>query len=150
MEALVPDDRVQPAEKTADPRTRRLLHDLTRIGLLVGCDRPGAAERLLALLGDDFLRVVHAEAERAEVRPRPEHDVSETPGGAVQRFARLKRWQSSLFFSALGCGAAVAFVGVIDLISELRFLVSGIGAVGFVVAVFRHTRHAREERWIGS
>lgn len=147
---MEPDDRVHPAAKTADPRIRRLLHDLTCIGLVLECERPGATERLLALLGDDFLRVVRAEAERAEECVQPAEDVCVAPGAAVQRFARLKRWQSSLFFSALGCGAAVAFVGVIDLISELRLLVSGIGAVGFVVAVFRHTRHAREESWIGS
>ena len=68
----------------------------------------------------------------------------------MSRFARLKHWQRSLFFVALGCGAAVSLVGTIDLIWNLRFVLSGLGAVAIVVAVFQQTRRRSDENWIGS
>jgi hypothetical protein len=124
---------------------------LTRIGELAERERRSAAERVLDLLGADVLKAVHRELERADQTAPPEQVTAANPTFAVRWLARMKRWQSSLFFAALACGAAVAIVGVIDLISQLRLVVSGIGAIALVLTVFLQTRHHRgEESWIGS
>lgn len=74
------------------------------------------------------------------------------PGGWMMRaLSRLKSWQWSLFFAALGCGAAVAIVGLIELVWDARAVFGALGAIAIVVSVYLHTRHLRaEEDWIAS
>jgi len=49
-----------PTTNTVDPRLRRLLRDLTAIGLMEAADGPTAAERLNTTLGSELHRAVHA------------------------------------------------------------------------------------------
>jgi hypothetical protein len=149
-------------QQTADPQTRRLLHDLDRLEMLVSDDRAPAHQRLVALLGQEQLRTLLAELARPSPRTSGEPVVVAAAtlahktlrglreGAGMSKFARLKHWQRSLFFAALGCGAAVSLVGAIDLIWNLRFVLSGLGAVAIVVTVFQQTRRRSDENWIGS
>ena len=152
----------QNRQQTADPQTRRLIHDLDRFEMLASDDRAPAHQRLVALLGREQLQALLAELARPSPRTSRERMAVAAAtfacralrgpweGSGVSRFARLKHWQRSLFFVALGCGAAVSLVGTIDLIWNLRFVLSGLGAVAIVVAVFQQTRRRSDENWIGS
>lgn len=156
------DDCSHTDESTTDPRTRRLLDAVMRMGRVTGEESRSADERLRDVLGEDVLRAVHRELEQPSGITVPQQAVVSTAARAEAEthcrrrrglgwLARLKQWQSSLFFAALGCGAAVAIVGVIDLIAQLRLVISGVGAVAVVVTVFFQTRHRQgDEGWIGS
>jgi len=125
-----------------DRLPRRLLHDLAAVGALVDDDRRSANERLADALGQrdlEALRSEVAEAKRSgRARPRVE-------------LPRLRRWQWSLLYTALGCGAAVSMMGVIELIWQLRSVLSALGAVAIVMSVFIKTRHNRvDDGWISS
>jgi hypothetical protein len=152
-------DRTQVTQ-TADPQSRRLLHVVSSVARMTDDERPSVSERLLVLLGQACFDAVRVElAATASAREATEPDAVR-PCAEVQhskrvipvsRFARLRRWQLSLFLVALGCGAAVGLVGTIDLIWQGRFLVSGIGAVALVVSFFMRARHHQvPETWIGS
>ena len=156
------DDQDHPGEaRPADPGTRRLLHDLTVLDALVADDRASADERLATMLEEDRLQVLLAElATPPSWRKRVMRAAGALVDKAVHRLgersgvttiAHLKQWQRSLFFIALGCGAAVSLVGTIDLIWHLRAVFGGLGAVSIVVAVFLQTRHRPpDHHWIGS
>jgi hypothetical protein len=71
------DHESPPAVESADPHADRLLRDLIAVGLLEANDRPSAAERLTAKLGEDLLRAVRAEqgwsdAGALPIRGRPQ------------------------------------------------------------------------------
>lgn len=126
---------------------KRLLHDLTAVGSLVGPDRPSADERLVASVGSDRLQALQAAATESCARPGRRRVFE----GAVAIFARLKQWQWSVLLAALACGAAVSMMGVIELVWQFRSVLSGLGAIALVLSVFLKTRHHRvDEHWIGS
>jgi hypothetical protein len=139
-----------------------LLDALSSIALLTDVERRSVAQRLLRVLGQDTLDAFHAQLERTTgasadcrevigaVLPSVESPLSEA-GSAMTWLARLKRWQLSLFLAALGGGAAVGLVGTIDLIWQGRLILSGLGAVAFVTAVYLRARqHRIDESWVGS
>jgi hypothetical protein len=133
-------------ESSAD---KHLLHDLAAVGALVEHDRPSADERLVAAVGPgeaQALRSVVAQAHCAGAARR-----RRILAGAAARFSRLKQWQWSVFVVALGCGAAVAMMGVIELVWQFRSVLSGLAAVALVLTVFLKTRqHRLPHSWIGS
>jgi hypothetical protein len=114
---------------------QRLLHDLTAVAALVDDERTPAAERLAAVVGPDGLRALR----RRRLLE-----------GVAARFGRLAQWQWSVLLTALACGAAVSMMGVIELIWQLRSVLSGVGAVVIVLSLFLKTRQHRFETWIGS
>jgi hypothetical protein len=126
---------------------RRLLRDLTAVGALVDDARPSARERLAATVGREPLRELRSQL------------AAQCPGARrrllferlAARLARLGQWQWSVLIVSLGCGAAVSMMGVIELIWQLRSVLSGIGAVAVVLTVFLKTRrYQRLAPWIGS
>ena len=63
----------------------------------------------------------------------------------------MKQWQWSVLLASLGCGVAVSMMGVIELIWQFRSVLSGLGAVAFVLSVFLKTRqHGIDATWLGS
>lgn len=125
-----------------DRLARRLLRDLTAVDALVDDGRPSADERLVAAVGHAGLEALRSELAKTERRRRERPQI---------RLPRLRQWQWSVVFAALGCGAAVSMMGVIELIWQLRSVLSGLGAVAIVLSVFLKTRHQRvHDSWIGS
>jgi hypothetical protein len=61
----------------------------------------------------------------------------------------MSAWQWSLFFVALGCGAAVSIVGLIDLLWHARGILAALGAIAIVTSVYVQRRRHRVETWIG-
>jgi len=122
----------------------RLIHDLTALAALLDDERPSADERLAAALGPEGLCALRTQlASQSRVRLLLERSMA--------RFARLRQWQWSVLLVSLACGVAVSMMGVIELIWQLRSVLSGVGAVAIVLAVFLNTRHHRiDETWIGS
>ena len=57
-------DTTLPATDTADPRIRRLLRDLTALGLMETGNDLDAAERLNAALGPELHQAIRAELDR--------------------------------------------------------------------------------------
>jgi hypothetical protein len=122
---------------------KRLLHDLTAVAALVDGDRPSADERLVASVGQEGVQALRS-AVAGETRPG-------ILDGAVAKFASLKQWQWSVLLASLACGVAVSMMGVIQLISQLRPVLSVLVAVAVVLSVFLKTRHHRlPDTWIGS
>jgi hypothetical protein len=121
-------------------RDRRLIHDLTAVGALVDWERASADERLSATVGPDLAAQFRGATGR---RLRFERFAA--------RLARMKQWQWSMVIVSLGCGVAVSTMGVIELIWQFRSVLSGLGAVAVVLAVFLKSRqHRIEETWLGS
>jgi hypothetical protein len=128
---------------------KRLLRDLAAVGALVGQDRQSADERLAAASGPDEAQAFRAATLRGSCAGVPRR--RRILEGAASRFARLKQWQWSVLVVALGCGAAVSMMGVIQLVWQFRSVLSGLGAVALVLTVFLKTRHHRlSQTWIGS
>ena len=119
---------------------KRLLHDLSAFAAMVDDDRLSADERLAATVGPEL-----AAQCRGSVRRRLRFDRFEA------RLARMKQWQWSMLIVSLGCGVAVSMMGVIELIWQFRSVLSGLGAVAVVLAVFLKSRqHRIDETWLGS
>jgi hypothetical protein len=138
-------------EQSNERRLRRLARHLRLVESIVDDEHWTAEERLLAILGAEQLRAVRAVLEEHGPEAAKVPMLRPHEWGAVRALARLRNWQRSVFLAALACGAAIAIVGLIDLIWDARALVGGLGAVVLVVYVFLLTRHSRaEERWIGS
>jgi hypothetical protein len=138
-------------EQPNERRLQRLARHLRLVGSVVSDDRPPAEERLVAILGAEQLQAVRAELEERGPKAARVPILRPHEWEAVRALARLRNWQRSVFLAALACGAAIAIVGLIDLIWDVRALLGGVGAVALVVYVFLLTRHSRtEERWIGS
>lgn len=128
------------------PRMRRLIDHLNVVGRMVGDDRPHAEERLVAILGEEQLH-----AARAQMSAPVRASGSRVYTAAVMRaLSRMSAWQWSLFFVALGCGAAVSIVGIIDLLWHARGILAALGAIAIVTSVYVQSRRHRIETWIGS
>lgn len=128
-------------------RDTRLLRDLAAVGALVDEPRPSADERLEATIGQEPLRTLRSQL--STLCPGARHRLLFERLAA--RVAHLRQWQWSVLIVSLGCGTAVAMMGVIDLIWEFRSVLAGLAAVALVLGVFLKTRHyQRLEPWIGS
>jgi hypothetical protein len=139
---------------TAQSNERRLLRlarHLRLVDAVVSDDRCSAEERLVAILGVEQLQAIRAALEARAPEAAKVPLLRPHEWAAVRALARLRDWQRSVFLAALACGAAIAIVGVIDLIWSARAIIAGLGAVAIVLYVYFLTRHHRaEENWIGS
>ena len=140
--------------------TWRLLHHLHALGRI---DTEGlrADERLAALLGEAQLETVLARIETVDADVFSlERQVAAAEAISIRQLlsrrlahtlSRLTNWQRGVFFASLGCGAAVAIIGLIDLVWRVRGILGGLGAVLIVLTVYLQTRHHRvKQTWIGS
>ena len=119
---------------------KRLLHDLNAVASLIDDRRPSADDRLAATVGPELAARCRGAGRRRLHLER-----------FAARLARMKQWQGSMLIVSLGCGVAVSMMGVIELIWQLRSVLSGLGAVAIVLAVFLKTRqHRIDETWLGS
>lgn len=126
---------------------RRLLEHLNVVGRLVADERPTVEDRLVALLGDEQLHAARAQMSAPVKVSKPRASTAK----AMRIIARMSAWQCSLFLVALGCGAAVSIVGMIDLVWHARGILAALGAIAIVTTVFVQGRHHRfKETWIGS
>lgn len=126
---------------------KRLLRDLTAVSALVDEARPSADDRLVAAVGQEPLRILRSRLSARSFDARHRLLFQRL----AVRLARLRQWQWSVLIVSLGCGAAVSMMGVIELIWQFRSVLSGLGAVAIVLAVYLKTRHyQRLETWIGS
>jgi len=126
---------------------RRLLEHLNVVGRLVDDSRSPAEDRLVALLGDEQLRAARAQMSAPARASRPRAYTAT----AMRTLSRMSAWQWALFFVALGCGAAVSIVGLIDLLWHARGVLAALGAIAIVTSVYVQMRsHRVHETWIGS
>jgi hypothetical protein len=109
------------------------------------------------MLGPEQLQVVRARLEecserQADLAVSAEATRAQPDWWMVHALSRLKSWHWSVFLAALGCGAAVAIVGFIDLAWDARAVLGGLGSIAVVMFVHTRTRHlhAEEEDWIAS
>jgi len=132
---------------------RRLLAHLNAYGHLVN-DRSPAEERLVAILGHEQLEAARARIATGDTSKADGSKVSKPRAytwRAMGRLARMTAWQWSLFLVALGCGATVSIIGVIDLLWHARGILAALGAIAIVTSVYVQSRHHRiKQTWIGS
>jgi hypothetical protein len=138
-------------EQSNERRLLRLARHLRLVDSIVEDEHWSADERLLAILGAEQLQAVRARLEEGAPEAAKVPMLRPHEWAAVRALARLRDWQRSVFLAALACGAAIAIVGVIDLLWSARAIIAGLGAVAIVLYVYFLTRHHRaEEHWIGS
>src|SRR5262249_13034419 len=127
----------------------RLLGHLNAYGRLVDEDRSPAEERLVALLGREQLQAARARM-AAAVSPKVSKPRAYT-AKAMARLAQMTVWQWAMFLVALGCGATVSIIGVIDLLWHARGILGALGAIAIVTSVYvQSRRHRVDQTWIGS